>query len=322
MNGTELLLVGRSSQARLTDSLRSLFRGLWVAIPLAAIISALLAGIATAARLAPGRRHHASSRTPSAPPPTAPGCRCRTRRTRSSSSPSPSTRCWTRIDHGRVVQRQFTSDAAHELRTPLMALQGELELVHGRPDTVDDDTLGRLEALSRRLGDRIDDLVLLSTLDEARPLSLSPVSLLDLARDEAVGMASTATVEGDDVTVAVDRDLAARAIRNLLSNAKRHARDRVVVRVVDDDGPRLVARRRRRSGHVCRPTGDDVRPLRAARRGAHRGPWWRRARVGHRGVRGRSAPRRYDRGGRPARRRQAFDLVPEAAPFTRNLSSS
>jgi signal transduction histidine kinase len=67
-------------------------------------------------------------------------------------------------------------------------------------------------------------------------------------------MASSATVQGDDVTVAVDRDLAARAVRNLLSNAKRHAHDRVVVTVVndpervwlhvDDDGPGTSADQR------------------------------------------------------------------------------
>jgi two-component system sensor histidine kinase BaeS len=78
--------------------------------------------------------------------------------------------------------------------------------------------------------------------------------LLDLARDEAIGMASSATVDGDDVTVPVDRALAARAVRNLLSNAKRHARERVAVRVVDghdrvwlhvdDDGPGTSADQR------------------------------------------------------------------------------
>jgi signal transduction histidine kinase len=253
VNGSQLLLVGRSSEARLTESLRSLFRGLWVAIPLAAVISALLAGIATQRALRPVADITQLAATIGA---TADGARVPVPDTADEVQQLAVTvnEMLDRIDHGRSVQRQFTSDAAHELRTPLMALQGELELVHGRPDAVDEETLVRLESLSRRLGDRIDDLVLLSTLDESRPLVLAPVSLLDLARDEAIGMASSATVDGDDVTVPVDRALAARAVRNLLSNAKRHARERVAVRVVDghdrvwlhvdDDGPGTSADQR------------------------------------------------------------------------------
>ncbi|MEN9644136.1 MAG: hypothetical protein RL238_805, partial [Actinomycetota bacterium] len=42
VGGTELLLVGISSQDRLTESLRSLYRGLWLAIPLASIVTALM----------------------------------------------------------------------------------------------------------------------------------------------------------------------------------------------------------------------------------------------------------------------------------------
>jgi len=152
-----------------------------------------------------------------------------------------------RIEEGRAAQRQFTSDAAHELRTPLMALQGELELVASNAQPVDDALLERLDSLCGRLGERIDDLVLLSTLDEARPIALAPIDLLALVREEAAVVAPTAEVNGTSVEVSLDRALVARAIRNLLANARRHAVDRVAVTVaeadgqvwlhVDDDGP-------------------------------------------------------------------------------------
>ncbi|MBI4935842.1 MAG: HAMP domain-containing histidine kinase [Actinobacteria bacterium] len=246
VNGTTLTLVGVSSQARLTDSLRSLYRGLWVAIPLASIVTALMAGLATRRALRPVGAITDLAATIGG---SQTGARV----------PVPDTgdeierlavtvnEMLDRIEEGRAAQRQFTSDAAHELRTPLMALQGELELVRDHGAAVDDDLLARLDALSRRLGDRIDDLVLLSTLDEARPLALAPTDVVEVVRDEAASVVPPATVVGDSVAVVVDRALMARAVRNLLANARRHARAVVTVTVatddhrvwvhVDDDGP-------------------------------------------------------------------------------------
>jgi signal transduction histidine kinase len=246
VNGTTLTLVGVSSQARLTDSLRSLYRGLWIAIPVASIVTALMAGLATRRALRPVGDITDLAATIGG---SQTGARV----------PVPDTgdeierlavtvnEMLDRIEEGRAAQRQFTSDAAHELRTPLMALQGELELVRDHGAAVDGELLTRLDALGRRLGDRIDDLVLLSTLDEARPLALAPTDLLDVVRDEAASVVPPATVVGDSVTVVVDRVLVARAVRNLLANARRHARADVAVTVtsdgtrvwvhVDDDGP-------------------------------------------------------------------------------------
>ena len=130
-----------------------------------------------------------------------------------------------RIEVGRVAQRQFTSDAAHELRTPLMALQGEVELLASGVQSADADVLARLDALCRRLGDRIDDLVLLSTLDEARPLA-SPARRP--ARHPARrGVDHGRRHRGDAAPTSSSHStpsLVARAARNLLANARRHAR--------------------------------------------------------------------------------------------------
>ena len=178
VRGATLTLVGKSSQARLTDSLRSLYRGLWIAIPLAAVVSALMAGLATRRALQPVGAITELAGTIGA---SMHGARVPVPDTGDEIEQLATTvnEMLDRIDEGRAAQRQFTSDAAHELRTPLMALQGELELVITQNAPVDDALLQRLDALCRRLGDRIDDLVMLSTLDEARPLSLAPADLFD-----------------------------------------------------------------------------------------------------------------------------------------------
>jgi signal transduction histidine kinase len=157
-----------------------------------------------------------------------------------------------RIAAGQQAQRQFTSDAAHELRTPLMALLGEIELARRAGTPPDADLLARLDDLAQRLARRVDDLVLLSTLDEQPPLDRQPTDLLEVVRAAATTMPARdphppIAVVGEETTASVDRRLLSRAVRNLLSNACRHATctvraevdaagDRVWVHV-DDDGP-------------------------------------------------------------------------------------
>jgi signal transduction histidine kinase len=106
-----------------------------------------------------------------------------------------------------------------------------------------------LVALSNRLGARIDDLVLLSTLDEARPLALASVDVREIVQEEASAVVPPADVQvpATPVQAIVDAALVARAARNLLANARRHAASTVVATVevdgdrvwvhVDDDGP-------------------------------------------------------------------------------------
>jgi signal transduction histidine kinase len=195
-----------------------LHRALWIAVPLASVLTAAAAGLAMRRALRPVSEITAlaatigpSDVTTRVPVPDTDDEVAHLARTVNG--------MLDRIADGRLAQHRFTSDAAHELRTPLMAMQGELELAMRHPSTVDDELLVRLDRERRRLGERVDDLVLLSTLDERPPVQ----------RDH------------------VDPRLVARAVRNLVANARRHAASTVTVTVererdrawvhVDDDGP-------------------------------------------------------------------------------------
>ncbi|MCU1361414.1 MAG: ATP-binding region, ATPase domain protein [Ilumatobacteraceae bacterium] len=251
IGGQTLDLVGHASQAPLTDSLRSLFRGLWIGVPLGVLLTAAVAWLAIRRALRP-----VSVITDLAATIDATDV--------SSRVPVPDTddeiehlartvnEMLDRIAAGQMAQRRFTSDAAHELRTPLMALQGEIELALNAGDRPDAGFLHRVDALGNRLARRVDDLVLLSTLDEQPPLVRRPANLLDIARTEASTVsggdgAPVIEIVGDGASAVVDERLAARAVRNLLANASRHARTRVrvvadtaderVSLTVDDDGP-------------------------------------------------------------------------------------
>jgi len=252
------LLIGHASQAPLTDSLRSLHTGLWIGVPLAVLVTALVAGVATRRALRP-----VSVITEQAAAIDA--------RDVSTRVPVPDTddevehlartvnEMLDRIAAGQQAQRQFTSDAAHELRTPLMALLGELELARRSSAPPDPQLLARLDELAQRLARRVDDLVLLSTLDEQPPLDRQPTDLLEVVRTEAAAMAvgdpaPAIAILGHETTAVVDERLMSRAVRNLLSNACRHATrtvqaevdargDRVWVHI-DDDGPGVPAAER------------------------------------------------------------------------------
>lgn len=236
VSGRSLALVGRASEARLADSLQSLHRGVWIGVPVAVLVTT------GAAWLAVGRALRPVSRITS----LAAGIGATDLAQR---VPVPDTgdevaelaatvnAMLGRIEAGRLAQRRFTSDAAHELRTPLMALQGEIELARRDPLAAGDPLLlARLDRQCARLAARVDDLVLLSTLDEHPPLRVASTDVVALVRDEAGTDlpidAGLAVVECE-----CDAQLVRRAVANLLANARRHAAERVEATITTADGP-------------------------------------------------------------------------------------
>jgi signal transduction histidine kinase len=149
-----------------------------------------------------------------------------------------------RIDQSHRLQRQFVSDASHELRSPLTTIRQTAEVARSYPDRVTvpglaDDVL----AESHRLETLVAALLLLARLDDADgPESDDLVDLDDLVLQE-VGRAARSTgavpvdvsrVSGGQVRGSAI--LLAQVVRNLVDNAARHAKSRVWVSVVERDG--------------------------------------------------------------------------------------
>ena len=82
--------------------------------------------------------------------------------------------------------RRFVADASHELRTPLAAVSAYAELFERGASSRPED-LGRvlqgIRTETSRMGRLVEDLLLLTRLDEGIPLSLGPVELVSLAAD-------------------------------------------------------------------------------------------------------------------------------------------
>ncbi|WP_425556111.1 sensor histidine kinase [Glycomyces endophyticus] len=146
--------------------------------------------------------------------------------------------------------RQFLADASHELRTPLTSIKGFAQLYRRGgvpPGAVMDETIGRIEAESRRMGLLLDDLMLLAALDRQRPLQRGPVDLLGVAADvvgdahiRAPGrfIALEALAGGADefldaVDITGDEPRLLQVLTNLVANALRHTpgNARIAVRI-------------------------------------------------------------------------------------------
>ena len=135
-----------------------------------------------------------------------------------------------RLEDAFQAQRRFTADASHELRSPLTALRGELELARRRkrsPEEYErtiDSALEEVERLSRIT----EDLLTLARSD-AGVLVLRPESVdLGAAAQEVVARLQGAAAMRDvqiqtesagDTLVRGDPDLLKRLIWNLVGNA-------------------------------------------------------------------------------------------------------
>jgi signal transduction histidine kinase len=143
------------------------------------------------------------------------------------------------LERAREAERRFVGDASHELRTPLTALRGNVAyaLRHGPDDAV----LADIDDGVRGLGRLLDDLLALAREDAASPSAAEVVDLVALAREAAADdPLQRTTVAGDRGSVLVrgERDALARAIGNLVQNARRHgpAGGRIRMTVGIEDG--------------------------------------------------------------------------------------
>jgi two-component system OmpR family sensor kinase len=127
--------------------------------------------------------------------------------------------------------RQFVADASHELRTPVSAIQGFLQLWQQgylREGKSFDDAVRRIGQESARMAGLVEDLLMLARLDEGQPLVRDRVSLAPLIDDVVLAASGThpsrhIQIEGDGSVVAIGDQRALRqVIANLVTNALIH----------------------------------------------------------------------------------------------------
>lgn len=165
-----------------------------------------------------------------------------------------------RLQDAQGVQRRFVADASHELRSPLATIATGLELLAREKGTPDPAAIATLRGETARLSRLVDDLLMLARADER---GLQPrreeVDLDEVVQAERARPTQSSVrlqVRAEPARVIGDRSQLARAVRNLVDNACRHARNQVIVTVrrdnahavveVADDGPGVPPADRKR----------------------------------------------------------------------------
>lgn len=169
-----------------------------------------------------------------------------------------------RLEEGYRARQRFVSDASHELRSPLATMRQYAELTRAQPRSAPPGELAEvILSEGARMQDIVDGLLLLARLDEGRAGAAAPadVDLDDLAISEASRVRALAAVAVDGTGIAPARArgaerLLARAVRNLVDNAVRHAGGAVALSTgsaggrawlrVEDDGPGIPEEERER----------------------------------------------------------------------------
>lgn len=163
-----------------------------------------------------------------------------------------------RLEASQQAQRQFVSDASHELRSPLATIRQHAEVARAHPEVTGTADLADVVLdEGARLQELVESLLLLTRVDERGRDRDRAVDLDDLVFTEASRPRSTDGTDGahgtdgraavgvdvSDVTparVRGDDRLLGRVVRNLVDNAVRHAERMVVVCLGTADGSAVL----------------------------------------------------------------------------------
>ena len=162
----------------------------------------------------------------------------------------------TQLRRLQSAEREFLAALSHDLRTPVTILRGYAETLAQDLATLDDAGkslfAGKIAGASRRLGELLEGMLALATLESGAAPAAEPGALAAAAEEAVEAAAERARAEGVELVAEIaDRSGATdplqsrRVAQNLVENALQHARGatRVSVRVegdvirVADDGP-------------------------------------------------------------------------------------
>jgi two-component system, OmpR family, sensor kinase len=158
-----------------------------------------------------------------------------------------------RLDAAFSQQARFTSDAAHELRTPtaVMLTQTQMALARERSAGEYRETIEACHRAAQRMRRLIESLLELARFDAGQtPIRKAPFDLsqtvaenVSMLRPLAEQHGVTVSVEGVPTTCMGDPERISQVVTNLVSNAIQYNREggKVTVRTQPDPGAAIIA---------------------------------------------------------------------------------
>ncbi|WP_233804828.1 sensor histidine kinase [Paraburkholderia sp. HP33-1] len=177
--------------------------------------------------------------------------------------------CIARMGQQAATQRQFISDAAHQLRTPLALLAAQIQFARQRDsrDAPLGEALAGMHKSSRKLTTLTNKLLLLAQAESAAPANagerIDLSALIAGVLEELIAFAQSREIDlgaelEDGLSVTGDEALTAALVTNLVDNALRYTqaggrvtvqtqrRDEMAIVRVIDNGPGIRAEARER----------------------------------------------------------------------------
>lgn len=167
----------------------------------------------------------------------------------------------TSLEQAETLRQNLLADVAHELRTPLSVLQGNLHAILDGVYRLEQGEIAKLYDETRLLGRLVDDLHELAQAEAGQlSLNLRVTNLSALLNEtierfqpaaEAREIALSLAASGPSISIQVDPDRIAQVLGNLLANALRHTPRGGCIRVTLD----LV--KVRNASEACIAVSDD-----------------------------------------------------------------
>ncbi|MBR2316092.1 MAG: HAMP domain-containing histidine kinase [Clostridia bacterium] len=145
-----------------------------------------------------------------------------------------------RLDSSFSAQRHFTSDASHELRTPVAVILAECE--YQLSEDLDEDVRESIESINKQalsMKNLITQLLSFAKIEQgSHRFEMSEENLSEIVRSVAEDIAKIGTKNieiicqvQDDITMTMEVSLMARLAENLISNAVRYGKENGFVKV-------------------------------------------------------------------------------------------
>ena len=140
----------------------------------------------------------------------------------------------TTLERDIKLEHRLTSDVAHELRTPLMAMQATVEAMQDGVLPTDDEHLATVAIEVRRLSRLVDAMLKLSRMENGKtPLKKANTDVVGMVNglvtyqaqlfsDNGLDLIFENNTGSDEFYAELDPDLIREAIVNLMSNAMRY----------------------------------------------------------------------------------------------------